>query len=216
MSTLSIRRGRGQSNESTIRDNNACQLDWLGKLIAVTVLVGIAFPTSLRAQSSGDPGAPNMSGVTDVTPGWKYLLVNDDLVMLQVTNSNGMLTTSLVSMNTSNSALSGTQQNITIHASTTSTPPFDPTNSVVAAEASGRMFNTPTDMVAVLTATEDGWQFSLANSTGVQSSVLATGFPPEGTVYTQVVMGDFNGDGLADALTFYEDTNFDANGSRPR
>jgi hypothetical protein len=40
-----------------------------------------------------------MSGVTDVTPGWKYLLQNDDLAMVQVTQAaDGTVTTSLVTM----------------------------------------------------------------------------------------------------------------------
>lgn len=59
-----------------------------------------------------------MSGVTDVTPGWKYLLQNDDLAMVQVTQAaDGTVTTSLVTMNTSNSGLSGTPQTVTIGSS---------------------------------------------------------------------------------------------------
>ncbi|MGH7868541.1 MAG: FG-GAP repeat domain-containing protein, partial [Candidatus Dormibacteraceae bacterium] len=45
---------------------------------------------------------------------------------------------------------------------------------------------------------------TLADSTGIQSSApLDSRFRPSGTVFTQVVMGDFNGDGLADPLVFY-------------
>ncbi len=170
--------------------------------------MGAAACSSLRAQSSSnDPGAPNMSGVTDVTPGWKYLLQNDDLVMLQVnTDANGT-GTSLLSMNTSNSALSGTQQTISVATSKLPSS-VDTQNSVLASEAAGRMFNTNTDAVGILYVYGSEWAFSVSNSAGVQAAAkLDSSFTPNGTVFTQVVMGDFKGDGLVEPLAFYENTN---------
>jgi hypothetical protein len=166
----------------------------------------------LRAQS-GDNTAPDMSNVTDVSPGWKYLLRNDDLVMLQVGTSNGVTSTSLLSMNTSNSTLSGTQQTISV-ADSTIPASVNTNGSILASEAAGRMFNTSTDAVGILyvyvpTGQGPEWAFSVSNSTGVQaSSKLNSSFTPNGTVFTQVVMGDFNGDGLVEPLAFYENTNF--------
>jgi hypothetical protein len=198
------RRSQGANTNNASR-RRFCRV---AELIALALAAVFGLCPSVRAQnSSNDPGAPNMSGVTDVTPGWKYLLQNDDLAMVQVTQaSDGTVTTSLVTMNTSNSSLSGTPQTVTIGSSN---PGVDSTKGAVASEASGRIFNTGTDMVAVLTAVQNGWKFALANSTGVQASnTLKSSFPPYGVVYTQVVMGDFNGDGLADPLAFYENTAF--------
>ena len=181
------------------------------KLTMFAFGMGVTLCASLRAQrSANDSGSPNMSGVTDVTPGWKYLLQNDDLVMVQYnSDSSGNVTTSIVSLNTANSQISGTSKSIAIG---TSNPGLDGTHGVVASQASGRVFNTSTDSVGVLTAISGGWGFSLANSSGVQSSSrLNASFPPYGIVYTRVVMGDFNGDGLADPLVFYEDTAFNGN-----
>lgn len=181
----------------------------MARLIAVTALAGAAICSTLCAQkSNNDPGAPNMSGVTDVTPGWKYILQNKDLAMVQVTqNADNTVTTSLLVMDTSKSSLSGTQQSVTIDN-------FSPGSiqGTLASQASGRIFNNNTDTVAVLSAIPNGWKVYFADSNAVKSSSpLKSSFSPTGTVYTQVVMGDFNGDGLADPLTFYTATNF--NGS---
>jgi hypothetical protein len=182
------------------------------KLTSLAAFVWVAFSTSLPAQSSGnDSGAPNMTGVTDVTPGWKYLLRNDDLVMLQANfDGSGNLTTSLVTMKTANSAISGTPTTININ---TSNPNLDPSlGGVPVSQASGRVFNTATDSVAILYPVNNGWGFALANSGGVQaSSRLTTSIPPVGKVFTHVVMGDFNGDGLADPLVIYENSGYNAN-----
>jgi hypothetical protein len=177
--------------------------DRLPKLIAAVLLVGAILSPSLRAQNQ-DTGAPDMSHVTDVTPGWKYLLQDDDLAMVTVNaNPDGTLRTSLVTMGTSNSSIEGTPQAIPI----TNSQPFNFQSGVVASEASGRMFNTNLDTIAILTAGGDGWDLALANVNGVQSSTrLQTSFLPSGTIYEQVVMGEFNGDGLADPLVFYTKT----------
>ncbi len=196
--------GRERRSQSA-NTNNASRRRFqrIAELTALALAAVLALCPSVRAQSStNDSGAPNMSGVTDVTPGWKYLLQNDDLAMVQVTQAaDGTVTTSLVTMDTSNSGLSGTPQNIPI---SSFTPAFIPTKGVPASEAAGRIFNTNTDTVAVLAAVQFGWEFAFADSNGVLSSTqLTSKFAPFNTVYTQVVMGDFNGDGLADPLGFY-------------
>jgi len=178
----------------------------LAKLGFIAIFVVHALDSSAWAQRSDrDPAGPNMSEVTDVTPGWKYLLQNKDITMLQGTqNSDGTVTTSLVVMNTSNSALSGMQKTIAIDS-------FNPGSiqGNLAAQGSGRIFNSASDTVAVLSAFQNGWKVSYVDSSGVQSSTqLKSSFSPAGTIYTQVVMCDFNGDGLADPLVFYSDTNF--------
>jgi hypothetical protein len=176
------------------------------KLVTSILFVAAMLCPALCAQDSNkDLGAPNMSTVTDVTPGWKYLLQNKDLTMVQTTqNSDSTVTTSLVVMDTSKSSLSATPQTITIDN-------FNPgsTQGAMASQASGRIFNYSTDTVAVLSAIQNGWKVSFADSSGIKSSSsLKSSFSPAGTVYTQVVMGDFNGDGLSDPLAFYTSTNF--------
>ena len=200
---------RDHYSQNTILSNARFRFRGLAKLIAVAACAGTAFSPTLYAQkSSNDPGAPNMSGVTDVTPGWKYILQNKDLALLQVSTDSGVTSTSLVSMETSKSALSGTPLNIPVAKSNISTS-VDMTNSILAAEAAGRMFNTSTDAVGVLSVYGLVWAFSVVDSTSPQAATtLNSSFAPNGTVYTQVVMGDFNGDGLADPLAFYTDTNF--------
>lgn len=151
-----------------------------------------------------------MAGVTDVSGGMHYLLQNDDLVMLQVRNQGGVVTTSLVTANTENSKLSGTPHATTISNSYPNGN-FDPTGGAVASEAVGRMYNTKSDMLAVLNAIDNGtqsptnWLLSLFDPlSGFQNATqLSSRFRPGGTVFTRVVMGDFNGDGLADPLVFY-------------
>ncbi len=209
MNALSIEHERDQYGQYTILYNVRYRFLRLAKLIALVAFAGTAFCPTLYAQkSNNDPGAPNMSGVTDVTPGWKYILQNKDLAMVQTTlNSDNTVTTSLVVMNTAKSALSGTQQTITIDN-------FSPGSlqGIMASQASGRVFNSSTDTVAVLSAIPSGWKMFFADSSGVHSSSpLKSSFSPAGTVYTQIIMGDFNGDGLADPLAFYTNTNF--NGS---
>src|SRR5690242_13788188 len=212
MNALSMKCERAQSSQSTILHNPGYRFRRVAMLIAFAVLIAMALCPILRAQT-GDNTAPDMSNVTDVSPGWKYLLRNDDLVMLQVGTSNGVTSTSLLSMNTANSALSGTQQPISV-ADSTIPASLNTNGSVLASEAAGRMFNTSTDAVGILyvyvpTGQGPEWAFSVSNSTGVQaSSKLNSSFTPNGTVFTQVVMGDFNGDGLVEPLALYENTNF--------
>ena len=131
----------------------------------------------------------------------------------QLWAKNGRWPASLVTMDTSGSTLSGTQQNTTI-AKCINTGLFNPNAGVMASEASGRMYDIKTDTIALLNAGDNCdqpptlgshiWLLTLADSTGIQSShILQSRLQPHGTVYTQVVMGDFNGDGLADPLVFY-------------
>src|SRR5438105_1341814 len=101
MNALSMKCERDQFSQSTILYNLRCRFRRLTKLIVVAAFAGTALcPTLCAQKSNSDPGAPNMSGVTDVTPGWKYLLQNKDLVMLQVNTDSGVTSTSLVSMDT--------------------------------------------------------------------------------------------------------------------
>jgi hypothetical protein len=79
MSALSMKCERDQYSQSTILYNVRCRFRRLASLIGVAAFVGTAFcPTICAQKSNNDGGAPNMSGVTDVTPGWKYLLQNKD------------------------------------------------------------------------------------------------------------------------------------------
>lgn len=183
---------------------------------AVFVFLSIAalsLPACAVAQEQSltiDQGAPNMSGVTDVTGGQHYLLENDDLVMLQENDNNGNLQTQLVTMDTSNSRVSGSPQTTTIN-SFNPNGAFDPTASgtFVAATGTGRMYNTKSDVVATLTAGgpsgESNWWLTLLDPlTHFQySSAINSRFKPYSQVYTQVVMGDFTGDDLFDPLLFY-------------
>ena len=200
---------QGRSQSANTNNTSRRRFHRIAKLICLALFMGAAGCPSLRAQSSSnDPGAPNLSGVTDVTPGWKYLLQNDDLAMVQVnTDASGVTSTSLLSMNTSNSALSGTQQTIAV-ASSQLPASVNTQNSVLASEAAGRMFNTNTDSVGILYVYGSQWAFSVSNSAGVQAAAkLNSVFTLNGTVFTQVVMGDFKGDGLVEPLAFYENTN---------
>ncbi len=183
------------------------------KLTIFALFVSTVVCSTVRAQTN-DTGEPTMTNVNDVAGGMKYLLRNDDLAMVQVSvASDGTVTTSLVTMDTSGSKLSGTQQTTTV-AKCVDTGLFNPHTGVVASEASGRMYNIKADTVALLNAGDNCdqppalgshvWLLTLADSTGIESShVLQSRLQPHGTVYTQVVMGDFNGDGLADPLVFY-------------
>jgi hypothetical protein len=151
-----------------------------------------------------------MANVTDVTGGMHYLLQNDDLVMLQVKNEGGVVATSLVTLDTVNSKLSGAPKTTTISNSYPGGN-FDPTGGVVASQAVGRMYNTKSDIIAAVNAVDNGtqsppsWVLTLFDPlTGFQNTIPVDGqFRPRDTVFTQVVMGDFNGDGLADPMLFY-------------
>lgn len=182
------------------------------KLVVFLSFSGIAWCPAVRAQTS-DSGEPNMSGVKDVTGGMKYLLRDDDLVMLHVTQDHDMVTTSLVNMSTSDSKLSGAPQKTMITESK-STGLFNPTDGMVASQAVGRMYDTKSDIAAVLSAVDESetspqdshsWLLTLLDPrTGFRNTThLSIGFEPRGKVYTQVLMGDFNGDGLADVLAYY-------------
>jgi hypothetical protein len=205
MSTIWIEWRTGSQSQSAKADDS--EQAGFGYIVKLTILIFFAVAAlslSLHGQKlNNDDGAPNMSNVTDVTPGWKYLLQNDDLAMVQVTqNSDNSLTTSLTTTDTSKSGLSGTQKVITIANDNSGDVPLG--SGILASEASGRMFNISTDIIAVLTESGGRWNLALADSTGVQSSILlTTNIYPLFKIYTQVVMGDFNGDGLGDPLLFY-------------
>jgi hypothetical protein len=181
-------------------------------LALLLCFAGTAGCPAARAQTS-DNGAPDMSGVTDVTGGMKYLLRNDDIAILQVEKKDSAVTTSLLTFDTSNSKTSKDPQKAVITRSV-SNGTFDSTAGIVASEAIGRMFNTKSDIAAVLNAVDNSdtpplashaWLLTLLDPlTGFRHTTqLSIRFQPQGKVYTQLLMGDFNGDSLSDTLAFY-------------
>jgi hypothetical protein len=148
-----------------------------------------------------------MSGVTDVTGGAKVFLKDDDVAMLQIKQSGSTVTTSVVSFDSSDSKLSHDPHTSTISQFETKGN-FDPKKGVIASQAVGRMYNTKSDLVALVNAIDDGaprWSFTLYDplTKFTYNGTMTSAVGVYGTVSTQVVMGDFNGDGLADPLIFY-------------
>jgi hypothetical protein len=165
------------------------------------------------AQAQGPPcppdqdcGAPHMKKVTDVLPGHKYLLRNDDLSLLKISQKDSTITISATNYDTKSSHLDGSSTtNLFIY---DSTGVFNPKAGVVASEASGRMYNLKHDTIGLLNAAElspgnTAWLFTPYPPDQIHNYELASRFKPHGTVYTQLVMGDFNGDALAEGLAFY-------------
>jgi hypothetical protein len=157
-----------------------------------------------------DTSARSMENVPDFLNGQHYLLVNDDLSMLQVVPGAGTkLTTQLITMDTSNSVISPQRQ-------TTDISSFTPPNRLdkneapfLAAEGVGRMFNTSGDQIVILSPTQKGsgitWGLSIVDRLrGVQFSIYPGFHYTPGSVMpaTRIVMGDFTGDGFSDALLF--------------
>lgn len=182
----------------------------LTKLVVLLFLLAMVWP-AVHAQTPPCPpdqdcGAPHMKNVTDVLPDHKYLLKNDDLSLLQVSQSGSTITESVISYDSNNSQFSGpSTTNLSIY---NSTGVFDPRAGIVASEASGRMYNVKHDTIGLLNAAElspgnTAWLFTPYPPNPVHNYQLASRFKPYGTVYTQLVMADFNGDGLADGLAFY-------------
>lgn len=183
---------------------------WPAAAFVFLSIFTLSLPACVFAQQSLtiDQDAPDMSGVNDVLGGQHYLLENDDLAMLQVADSNGNLNTQVVTMNTSNSQISGSPQTTTV-SSFNPNGAFNPNGSVLAAIGTGRMYNTKSDVIASLTAGGPSggvawWLTILDPLTHFQySGAIHSRFQPYGTVFTQLVMGDFTGDELSDPLLFY-------------
>ena len=185
------------------------ELQLIVSAVVISVLMITVLPRDLRAQSLLHNDGPNMSGNNDPTGGLKFLLVNDDLVMVQVSKGSGNnVSTSLLTMDTSNSTVPNAPQTTAIN-TTDASGAFNRNSGVLAAQAVGRMFNTKSDIAAVLNAGDatggKTWSFTLIDPlTKFQlTTALNSQFRPSGTIFTQVVMGDFNGDKLADPLVIY-------------
>lgn len=152
----------------------------------------------------------NMENVTDVLNGQNYLLVDNDLSMIQVVPGPGnKLTTQLITMNTSNSVISPERKTEEI---SSFTPPnrLDKNNApFVAAEGVGRMFNTTGDQIVTLSPTQNEsritWDLSIVDPLKGFRFSTNPGFhytPGDVTPATRIVMGDFTGNGFSEALVF--------------
>jgi hypothetical protein len=153
-----------------------------------------------------DTNGPNMDGVKDVTGGMTYLLQNDDLTMVQLRqDGSGNVTTSLLTMDTSKSQPSNPQPPISL-SQVNPNGQYETNSGLLAGMATGRMFQTKSDVIAVLN--EGGgpsWQLSLIDPlTGWDTAVTVhSTFRPQGQVFTQVVMGKFLANKLDDPLVAY-------------
>lgn len=177
-------------------------------LAALFCCTPASLPKLYAATLTRDSQAPAMQGVTDVTGGLRYLLRDDDLLVLEVrTAPDGEVETSLTTSDTSNSQL-GTPVTKTAPGVNPST--WNTNNGGTPASlTTGRMFVTKSNIVAILYAQNSSWAVSLSDPlTGFSSSVeLASGFEPFGTVSTQIVMGDFLGNHLDEPLAYYASNN---------
>ena len=175
-------------------------------VITTLFLILSLTPPSLRADSLGrEKGARNVQNVPDVTGGMRYLLQDEDLVMPLISlGQDNQLTTGLRTLDTANSGFSGPAQ--TVPVSQVNTQEKYNTSGVPAAEASGRMFETVSDTLAVLNeGNGPDWQLTLIDPLTKFSNQteLTTRFRPYGTVFTQVALGNFLGNNLDDPLVFY-------------
>jgi hypothetical protein len=163
-----------------------------------------SLPNMHAATLKRDSQAKSMQGVTDVTGGMRYLLRDDDLLVLEVrVEPDGSIATSLLTSDTSNSQL-GTP--VTTPASGVVPGNWNVNNnSVPASVTTGRMFATKSNIVATLSPQTSSWIVTIADPlTAFNSSVtLASAFQPHGAVFTQILMGDFLGNRLDEPLAFY-------------
>ena len=134
----------------------------------------------------------------------RYLLVDDDLVLLQVSMNHDQMTTSLNTFNTQNSGFGRQKENIQVGDVDTAGQ-FN-LNGIPVAQATGRMYETPGDILAVLNeGSGPVWQVTLLDLLSNFSAVvpLHTSFNPYGSPYTRIATGDFVGNNLDDLLVFY-------------
>lgn len=182
---------------------------WRGGLASATVLLALilCLPSCVAAQSQSllvDQGAQSMSGVTDVLGGQKYLLQNTDLQLLQVNLQNNVLNTQTVDLFTSNSNIVP-QGSYVSFSQSVAPEPFDFGYGVVASEASGRVFDSTTDTVAIIAPVGSYFRLTfLDHFSGWNTAVSLTSvFPPSGNVSVNVAMGNFTTSGYASTLAMY-------------
>jgi hypothetical protein len=151
-----------------------------------------------------DSSATSVSQVKDVTGGLKYLLQEDDIALVSLNQgSGGAVTTSVTTVNTANSQLSLAQ---TASASSVAPNGSWSATSYSNAIGVGRMFAIATDDIGVLSPTSGpAWNWSIQNIATKFSGkqTLTSRFVPHGGIYTQVVMGNFLGNGFSTPLLFY-------------
>ncbi len=173
--------------------------------VTISAVLSLLAVPALKADSLGrDKGATSVQNVGDITGGMHYLLIDDDLSLLQVSVNGNQVTTQLVTYDTSNSKISGSPEYINV--SQTNTDGQYSTSGVPAAQASARLFASKADVLAALTEGNGPvWQISLVDlqSNFSYQGALTASFAPHGTVYTQIATGDFLGNNLDDLLVFY-------------
>ncbi len=187
----------------------------LGLVFAALLAYPAAYAHAQTLVRHTDPNP--LEGVKDVLGGTRLLLENDDVSVLQVKQTGNTISTSFIQFNTTDSGLSKTPPTPPINQYDPVTGGIDVKKSIPVAQAAGRMYNIKSDVVAVLNA-NDGpssgkWQLTVFDPrTNFTNKVqLNTTNEPRGLVQSRVVMGDFNGDGLADPLVFYSTQNFFSN-----
>jgi hypothetical protein len=168
------------------------------------VFAGAVLPAGAYGQSAvRDSSAQSVTGTTDVTGGLQYLLQEDDVALLTLNSgSGGTLTTSVATVDTSNSQLGLAQSTVTGTVSPNGWSATGYSNGMQV----GRVFAIATDDIGVLSPTsEPAWSWSMKDiATNFSSDqTLTSRFKPYGGVYTQVVMGNFLGNGLSTPLLFY-------------
>lgn len=175
---------------------------------AILWTVALCLPSSAAAQThsqslSIDPGAQPMSGVTDVLNGQKYLLLDTDLQLVQVNVQNDVLNTQAVELYTNDSNI--LSENDISFSQSVGPEPFQFNYGVLASEASGRMFNSTTDTVAISAPVGNYFRLTfLDHYSGWNTAVsLTNAFLPSGTVFVNAAMGRFTPTGYTSTLAMY-------------
>ena len=169
-------------------------------VLLLTALCPVQRAQTLVRDTSGIP----MDNVKDVTNGMQYILKNDDVLMLQLRQdpSSGAVTTYLGSWDSSNSQFT----NLQFTPLNGVTPSGYAASSAMASMATGRMFATKSDVVAILNEGDGpAWQTLFVDplSRWDASLTLTSRFAPHDNLQTQLVMGDFLGNKLADPFVLY-------------
>jgi hypothetical protein len=148
-------------------------------------------------------GPPDLSNVSDILQGDRYLLRDDDLLFLQTTvgNANFQALQLLVPSANSNFSTPVSSSNASVI-----NAPFTPSSAV----AFGRFYNSINDdVLTVGQQFSNGsfvWTASVRDPKTVTTSTatIPSGFEPAfGATAMQIVKGDFNGDGFEDAAVVY-------------
>jgi hypothetical protein len=151
---------------------------------------------------------PHMSNVQDVLQGQDFLMRDDDLVVIMqgaVPGCQGCPITYVWTLPTQNSNFTGAQNQIFSAQPSSNVVPFNLSSGAAAATALGRLYSTSNDVVLTLVPGAESWKLNLVDTaTSYQNtSKIPSKFQPTGAIYTQMVMGDFTGDGLDSALLLY-------------